>query len=698
VNVTERVASLEALLARVKKNAAEPRALSPRAAPQLYPDPARAEAGAGKAAQELSPFEEDAGLPGEPNAWDTEETAIFTYPPSFQDAPHQPLPRPMEPAPIPQATAKAAPDPAKQPAPKLTPTGAARVKIDPSKVLAALRDAPVVAKGDTDRSPIDFSAALKAATERRGPPVEVRDATPIPTAEPAKTPPVREAAAAGTSAPKPAERSPQPPAAKVEAPLPRVEPVAAKVEPKPAAPKAEPKPIVPRVEPIAAAPRAEPIAAAPKAEPIAAAPKAEPIAAAAKAEPKPIAAREEPKAAPFVPVKPTPAATLSASRRTAAKTLMGGLTAEDLKLPVEPTKAAPVRATSEGEPSAAKAESVLEEALLAAMVMPSGGAARPEARAEAPVASPTPSEPIDPFAGKALVMDQPRAAAIAAPVEPAKAAQPAVDVVKAAAAEAAPIAAKVTAAPADADIKKAEPKAEPVTTKEEPAAAQTGESPQSRHEVTTPSKHYAPPTPTAEPPRRGRGKLVAGAIAALVVGGGLFYGMREGWFDAGPRPVPTVPSPVSAVPITTGPTPDTPATVSAVPTTSGAPVAPEAVDAGLAADAATADAAPADAGSAIAPGGDPASLPADMGYITITSPAEGNLYLNGKFAGRAGERIQTSCGAKFARLARAVDPPAVQPSFLTTGETIVIPCQKAASVALHVGQPNWNQPPPPDPY
>ena len=662
MNVTERVASLEALLARVKKNAAEPRALSPRAAPLLHADRARA--------QELSPFDDDAGSPGEPNAWDTEETAIFTYPPSFQDAPHQPLPRPMEPAPHAQATAKA--DPAKQPAPNLTPTGTARVKIDPSKMLAALRDAPVVAKGDTDRSPIDFSAALKAATERRGPPVEVRDAAPLPAAEPVKAPP---AAAAATPAPKQAERSPQPPAAKIEAPLPRVEPVAAKVEPKPAAPKADPRPI---------APRAEPVAAAAKAEPIAAAPRVEPIAAAAKAEPKPIAAREEPKAAPFVPVKAVSAAALSASRRTAAKTLMGGLTAEDLKLPVEPSKEA-------GEPSAAKAESVLEEALLASIVMPGGGPAKVEARAEAPVASFT--DPVDPFPGKPLVVDEPKAAA-AAPVEPAKKAEPA--------AEAAPTSAKVTTAPADADVKKAEP----ATAKEDPAAAKTGETPQTRREDTTPSKRYMPPTPSAEPPKRARGKLIAGAIAALLVGGGLFYGMREGWFDAGTGPEPIVPPPPSAVPITTGPTTTTPATVSAVPATSGTP---EAADAGLAADAAAtadaatadaaaADAATADAAGAIVPGGpDPASLPADMGYITITSPAEGNLYLNGKFAGRAGERIQTPCGAKFARLAKAADPPAAIPAFLTTGETIVIPCRKAASVALRVGQPAWNQPAP-EPY
>jgi serine/threonine protein kinase len=174
--------------------------------------------------------------------------------------------------------------------------------------------------------------------------------------------------------------------------------------------------------------------------------------------------------------------------------------------------------------------------------------------------------------------------------------------------------------------------------------------------ATAPAKPNMPPAPS---PERWDGETLVGCLLLIAivfaVGGGLAWGLNR-LFGGGPEPASSVPPPDSDIPVSTR----------------------SSADVWLTAATATANAA-----SDAVPGPvNAADLPRSMAYVTITWPKEGTVYFDGQFAGRAGERVQTTCGLKFARLAKDADGPAAQPMFLTTGKVVNIPCQAATSIAL----------------
>lgn len=223
-------------------------------------------------------------------------------------------------------------------------------------------------------------------------------------------------------------------------------------------------------------------------------------------------------------------------------------------------------------------------------------------------------------------------------------------------------------------------------------------------ELTAPSRRYTKPDndPLEALPMNGgkRSSMVTlGLVAAALIGAGVFVGLRNGWFEGTRTPVvpttPTASTPapvVSATPITTA---SAAPILSAAPTTSAAVPAPttsaSAAPTASASAAATASAAPIASASAAptasaAPAvtGDGTNLPFNRGYVIINSAKRASVFLTGNFAGTTGAKLEVECGAKFLRLAAppvGAERPAT-PDWTSDGRSISVACRSITTVTF----------------
>ena len=226
-------------------------------------------------------------------------------------------------------------------------------------------------------------------------------------------------------------------------------------------------------------------------------------------------------------------------------------------------------------------------------------------------------------------------------------------------------------------------------------------------EATAPSRRYPKPEDEAplEPLPMQGGKrassLMLGLVAAALIGAGVFVGLRNGWFEgSSTQGVPTAPTASGPAP-----TASTAAitTASAAPTASIAPSAsaatPEPTTSAGVAPTASASAAPvasaapsvtASAAPSVVPtaapvaDGDGSNLPANRGYVIINSTKPASVFLTGNFAGLTGNKLEVECGAKFLRLAApwpGAERPA-SPAWTSDGRSISVVCRSTTTVAF----------------
>jgi len=228
--------------------------------------------------------------------------------------------------------------------------------------------------------------------------------------------------------------------------------------------------------------------------------------------------------------------------------------------------------------------------------------------------------------------------------------------------------------------------------------------PSDTNEATAPSRRYSKPADeVAEPvrPRRSRraSTLTLGLVAALLIGAGIFRGLRDGWFESSTTPIiPTTPT-ASALP-KTAPTASAATTASAAPTTSAA--APEPTSSASAATSASAAPTTSAVPSALASAaptaapttapvadGDGTKLPATRGYIIVNSAKPGSVFLTGRFVGEANARLEVDCGAKFLRLAAPTAdgaPRPATPDWTSEGRSIGVPCRTVTTITLEASR------------
>ncbi len=222
-------------------------------------------------------------------------------------------------------------------------------------------------------------------------------------------------------------------------------------------------------------------------------------------------------------------------------------------------------------------------------------------------------------------------------------------------------------------------------------------------EATAPSRRYSKPDTDEvleQLPMNGGKRsstLLLGLVAAALVGAGVFVGLRNGWFEkaspdvAPPHPTTSTTAPsLSAAAITTASaaptmsaTPTTTASASAAPTSS-ASAAP--ATSASAAPSVTASATPTAAPTAAPVAtGDGTNLPPNRGYVIVNSTRPASVFLTGNFAGLTGARLEVECGAKFLRLAAPVpagtERPAT-PEWTSEGRSISVACRRTTTVAF----------------
>jgi hypothetical protein len=57
------------------------------------------------------------------------------------------------------------------------------------------------------------------------------------------------------------------------------------------------------------------------------------------------------------------------------------------------------------------------------------------------------------------------------------------------------------------------------------------------------------------------------------------------------------------------------------------------------------------------------------------------VFVNGQRAGTPNQRLVTTCGPRFVRIA-APDDPKAAPTWLTPGRSVIVPCGGEATIAL----------------
>lgn len=686
MNVEEQVATLEALLARVKKNAAMPRALH------------RADVGAPHARTPIA-----AGSAGEPAA---ELVGAKPAPAEIAPKPVEVTPRP---APV-EIAVKPVEPVAEKPHKGMTTTlmgpGTPKPPVEPVVARAAAKPVEAPAKPVEKAEPAKPVVAAPAA--RTPAPVVARPAVPKPAdAGTPRTPPVAPARPAVGRPPLPS-RPPVEPAAqaaaeKAELGLP-FEPIRAE----------EP----PRVEPVRATEKAEaaPIKAAEKPASTLKAPgddellfnfdtdepakRPEPVAAkpVEKAAEKPVEKVAEKPVEKRVELRPAPSHEEEEATDDETKLMVGPIpdaarqppgdeiTVDDdthIVTGAQLAKAAekpPIAAASDEneEPESEEVTRLMEPGERISMPKLDGD------RGSSPKIEPAPKvvveRPVTPkIEGEKVVVSQ----AARPPVkveEPAPPVREAPPVVR----EAAPI------APVVAQI---------------PSAIIEDHPPEIR-EHTSPSRRYEP---TAEEVRAGnkppsRAPLWGLAIAAvLLLGAGVAVGLRNGWFDSSGTtgPGPSALPPTSAVPAVkdsaSAGTLTAPPVVTVAESASAAP-APSAPPSESAVPAASASAAPATSASAPPavsasaepavkppPDGDGSALAPGKGYLIVTSAKPAGVFLTGVFVGRTGEKIEVECGAKFLRLGVAPADGAARPAevtWISEGKSAAVGCMKTTNITL----------------
>jgi hypothetical protein len=224
-------------------------------------------------------------------------------------------------------------------------------------------------------------------------------------------------------------------------------------------------------------------------------------------------------------------------------------------------------------------------------------------------------------------------------------------------------------------------------------------------EATAPSRRY--PKPESEElealPMNGSKRasgLMLGLVAAALVGAGVFLGLRNGWFEgSSTKGVPTSPTTSGAAPSAST------ATITTAATAPIPPIAPAGTPTltASAAPAASASAAPspsvsaapivtASAAPTVAPtaapvaDGDGSALPPNRGYVIINSTKPASVFLTGNFAGATGTKLEVECGAKFLRLAAPSAERPATPDWTSDGRSISVACRSTTTVTFEASR------------
>ncbi|MBK9264271.1 MAG: hypothetical protein IPM54_31270 [Polyangiaceae bacterium] len=205
---------------------------------------------------------------------------------------------------------------------------------------------------------------------------------------------------------------------------------------------------------------------------------------------------------------------------------------------------------------------------------------------------------------------------------------------------------------------------------------------------------------------KGVPKLLIVAAVILLLAVGAFVAMQQGWIG-GTASTPTVAPPTTTPPTATQtaaptapataqpPTTDTaapaasasaaPADSAAAPADSTAPAdSALAAPADSAAPAASASAAPAAPATPGTPSVDPATLNNNQGLVFITSNKPARVYLTGKMVGQTNTELTVDCGMKFVRLADPNQDLTKPPIWLTPGAPKQIDCRKYTTFEIAV--------------
>lgn len=242
----------------------------------------------------------------------------------------------------------------------------------------------------------------------------------------------------------------------------------------------------------------------------------------------------------------------------------------------------------------------------------------------------------------------------------------------------------------------------------EPAAVVEKKPPVVAQPVVTKKPVVAEPE-LSEPTKPTKGVPVGLIIAAviLLLAAGAFVAMQQGWIGGSPPAPAPAPTQTSTVAPPTNPTATQTAAPTATATETAAPPASasaapgdSAAPATSAAPADSAAAAPADSAAAPAPSAsaaaatpppvagspsiDPATLNNNQGLIFVTSNKPARVYLTGKLVGDTNTELKSDCGLKFVRLADPAQDLAKPPMWLTPGEPKQIDCRKYTTFTVNV--------------
>ncbi|WP_437639942.1 hypothetical protein [Sorangium sp. So ce854] len=185
--------------------------------------------------------------------------------------------------------------------------------------------------------------------------------------------------------------------------------------------------------------------------------------------------------------------------------------------------------------------------------------------------------------------------------------------------------------------------------------------------------------PAARP--RSRAGLVIAAVALLVAGAAVAH--RLGLFGSEPSP-PTdvVPDNTAGAAQDTAQPPATAPTAAATPA-EAAPAETAPAETAPAAPAETAPAAPSAAETA-APAADSAeSLPSTRGHLLVNSPEKASVYVNGSLAGNTGDTLEVPCGTRYVRLGKLTTEKTATPNWLSAGQAVIVGCRKKTVLSIN---------------
>ncbi|KYF72189.1 hypothetical protein [Sorangium cellulosum] len=182
-------------------------------------------------------------------------------------------------------------------------------------------------------------------------------------------------------------------------------------------------------------------------------------------------------------------------------------------------------------------------------------------------------------------------------------------------------------------------------------------------------------------PRSRVGLLIA-AVALLVAGAAVAH--RLGLFGSEPAPPANVGPDTNAgaaQDVTAQPPPTQP-TPAATPAET-APAAPSAVETATPTATAepTATAAPAETAAPAA--GSSESLPSNRGHLLVNSPEQASVYVNGSLAGNTGETLEVPCGTRYVRLGKLTTEKTSTPAWLSSGQAVIVGCRKQTVLSIN---------------